>query len=155
MLTSMLISGVPPFLSDATHVYVPKSVNLRSMMSRLVVPGETSVSVWVMTIRSELLSGRPFFNQLNCSSSGGVASTWQLIFTSRPIWMLSSLWYGSGVIQNRPLRRPAGERWTGRQILFSKRFMFVLKVKNLIRKEETKLTKPSWKVKSSLNQHLI
>lgn len=28
--------------------------------------------------------------------------TWQDILTSRPIWMLSSLWYGSGVIQNRP-----------------------------------------------------
>lgn len=78
-------------------------------MSRFVVPGETFVSVWVMTILSELLRGRPFFSQKNWSSSGGVASTWQLIFTSRPIWMLSSLWYGSGVIQKRPLRRPEQE----------------------------------------------
>jgi hypothetical protein len=85
---------------------VPKSVNLRSMMSRLVVPGWTSGSVWVMTMRSELRSGRPFFSQLNRSSSGGVASTWQEILTSRPIWMLSSLWYGSGVIQNRPFFSP-------------------------------------------------
>ncbi|XP_074398315.1 uncharacterized protein LOC141729302 [Zonotrichia albicollis] len=61
-------------------------------MSRLVVPGDTSGSVWVMTIRSELRRGRPFLNQLKVSSSGGMASTWHEIFTSRPIWMLSSLW---------------------------------------------------------------
>lgn len=102
MLTSMLISDMPPPFRDATHVYVPKSVNFKSMMSRLVVPGDTSGSVCVMTIRSELRKGRPFLNQLNVSSSEGTASTWQEIFTSRPIWILSSLWYGSGVIQKRP-----------------------------------------------------
>lgn len=102
MLTSMLISDMPPPFRDATHVYVPKSVNFKSMMSRLVVPGDTSGSVCVMTILSELRKGRPFLNQLNVSSSEGTASTWQEIFTSRPIWMLSSLWYGSGVIQKRP-----------------------------------------------------
>lgn len=75
MLTSMLISGMPPPFRAATQVYVPKSVNFRSMMSRLVVPGEMSGSVWVMTIRSELRRARPFFSQLNVSSSGGVAST--------------------------------------------------------------------------------
>lgn len=79
------------------------------MMSRLVVPGETSGSVWVITILSELRNGRPFLNQLNVSSSDGMASTWQEIFTSRPIWMLSSLWYGSGVIQNRPFFRAETE----------------------------------------------
>lgn len=102
MLTSMLMSDMPPPFRDATHVYVPKSVNFKSMMSRLVVPGDTSGSVCVMTILSELRKGRPFLNQLKVSSSEGTASTWQEIFTSRPIWMLSSLWYGSGVIQKRP-----------------------------------------------------
>jgi len=60
-----------------------------------------------MTILSELRKGRPFLNQLNVSSSEGMASTWQEIFTSRPIWMLSSLWYGSGVIQKRPFFKAA------------------------------------------------
>lgn len=45
MLTSMLISEMPPPFRAATHVYVPKSVNFKSMMSKLVVPGETSGSV--------------------------------------------------------------------------------------------------------------